>query len=142
MTRYAIDAPTLLRLVDTGPKLDPAHQLVAPNVIRSELLQLLLDEVRAGVRSERDALAAHERATGVKIRLLGDRVSRATAWRIARERDWDTLRDAEHLAVARLQADALVTTDAALLAKAEGTVLTAPLESLLVPGPASTPTAG
>lgn len=142
MTRYAIDAPTLLRLVDTGAKLDPAHQLVAPNAIRSELLQLLLNEVRAGVRSERDALAAHERATGVKIRLLGDRVSRATAWRIARERDWDTLRDAEHLAVARLQADALVTTDAALLAKAEGTVLTAPLESLLVPGPASTPTAG
>ena len=40
------------------------------------------------------------------------------------------------------QADALVTMDAALLAKAEGTVLTAPLESLLVPGPASTPTAG
>ncbi len=142
MTRFAIDAPTLLHLVDTGARLDPAHKLVAPNAIRSELLQLLLDEVRAGVRSERDALTAHEQTTGVKIRLLGDRVSRATAWRIARERDWDTLRDAEHLAVARLQADALVTMDAALLAKAEGTVLTAPLESLLVPGPASTPTAG
>ncbi|HEX2901968.1 MAG TPA: hypothetical protein VHO01_00815, partial [Jatrophihabitans sp.] len=60
-----------------------------------------------------------------------DRVSRATAWRIAREHDWDTLRDAEYLAVARLQADALVTVDAGLAAKAQGVVPLAPLDALL-----------
>ena len=54
--------------------------------------------------------------TEIKIRLLGDRVSRKTAWRVAREHDWDTLRDAEYLAVTRLQADALVTVDPGLAA--------------------------
>jgi len=65
------------------------------------------------------------------MRLLGDRVSRATAWRIAREKDWDTLRDAEYLAVTRLQADALVTVDPDLAAKAETIVPVAPLQALI-----------
>jgi predicted nucleic acid-binding protein len=43
------------------------------------------------------------------MRLLGDRVSRRTAWKIAREHGWETTYDAEYLAVAKLQADALVT---------------------------------
>jgi predicted nucleic acid-binding protein len=130
MTRYVIDAPTLLRLLDDGVPIDPAHQLVAPSSLRSEALQRLLTDVRRGEREEKAALALHERITEVKMRLLGDRVSRVTAWRIAREHDWDTLRDAEYLAVTRLQADALVTVDADLAAKARGVVPLAPLESL------------
>ena len=131
MARYVIDAPTLLHLVDVGASLDPDVRLVAPGSIRSEALTLLLADVVAGRRTEQDALAAHERMTGVKIRLLGDRVSRATAWRIAREHGWSTLRDAEHLAIARLQADALVSVDADLVARADGVVPVAPVESLL-----------
>jgi predicted nucleic acid-binding protein len=131
VSRYVIDAPTLLRLVDGGLRVDPAHQLVAPNSIRSEAMQLLLRDVRAGGRTEKAALEAHERITELKMRLLGDRVSRGTAWRIAREHDWDTLRDAEYLAVAQLQADALVTADPGLAAKAEGMVRVEPLEALL-----------
>ncbi|HEY3547791.1 MAG TPA: hypothetical protein VGK17_17095 [Propionicimonas sp.] len=136
MARYVIDAPTLLHLVDSGFRVDPSVQLLAPNSIRSEALGLLLREVGAGRRTEKAALEAHERMTEVKIRLLGDRVSRGTAWKIARERGWDTLRDAEHLAVARLQADALVTVDGELAAKAGGVVPVAPLEALGAP-PAS-----
>jgi hypothetical protein len=45
------------------------------------------------------------------MRLLGDRVSRRTAWRIAREHGWETTFDAEYLAVTKLQADGLVTID-------------------------------
>ena len=56
---------------------------------------------------------------------------RATAWRIARERDWDTLRDAEYLAVTRLQADALVTVDPELVARAQDVVPVASLDALL-----------
>lgn len=134
MTRYGIDAPTLLHLVDSALDVHPGHQLVAPGSLRSVALQLLLDDVRAGRRTEKDALAAHERVTEVKVRLLGDRVSRATAWRIARERDWPTLHDAEHLAVVRLQADALVTVDPELAAKARGVVEVASLRDLLVGG--------
>jgi len=131
MARYVIDAPTLLHLVDNEVTVDPGHQLVAPSFIRSEALQLMLRDVRRGERVEKDALTSHVRMTELKMRLLGDRVSRATAWKIAREQDWDTLRDAEYLAVTRLQADALVTVDPDLAAKAEGVVAVADVRALL-----------
>jgi predicted nucleic acid-binding protein len=133
MARYVIDAPTLLYLAEAGLHLDPVHQLVAPNSIRSEALELLLRDVRAGKRTEAAALEAHERMTGIKMRLLGDRVSRRTAWRLARQHNWDTLRDAEYLAVARLQADALVTVDSSLAAKARNVVVVASFDDLLAP---------
>jgi predicted nucleic acid-binding protein len=129
-----IDAPTLLHLVDAGLQVDPGHQLVAPNSIRSEALELLLLDVRAGRRTEAAALQAHERITEIKLRLLGDRVSRRTAWKLARQRDWDTLRDAEYLAITRLQADALVTVDPILAATAADTVAVAGIDDLLAPG--------
>jgi len=131
MARYVIDAPTLLHLLDRDLAVDPGHQLVAPGPIRSEALQMLLRDVRRGARTEKEALRTHERVTELTMRLLGDRASRGTAWRIAREQDWDTLRDAEYLAVTRLQADALVTVDPVLAAKAADIVPLAPLEALL-----------
>jgi predicted nucleic acid-binding protein len=134
MARYVIDAPTLLHLLDSDLRVDPRHQLVAPNSIRSEAMQRLLDDVRQGKRTEKAALATHERVTELKMRLLGDRMSRGTAWRIAREHDWETLRDAEYLAVTRFQADALVTVDADLAAKATNVVAVAPLQALLADG--------
>ena len=66
----------------------------------------------------------------MKIRLLGDRVSRATAWKIAAALGWDDIGDAEYLAVASLQADALVTDDESLAAAAEGIVPVAAYEDL------------
>ena len=131
MARYVIDAATLLHLVDHDLRVDPGHQLVAPGSIRSEALQLLLDDVRAGRRTEKEARQAHERLTELKMRLLGDRASRGLAWRIARERDWESVRDAEHVALTRLQADALVTVDRALAARAAGVVTVEPLDALL-----------
>ena len=130
MTRYVIDAPTLLFLVEERVPVHPDQQLVAPNSIRSEALQILLSDVRRGLRTESEALEHHERMTEVKMRLLGDRVSRRTAWRIAREHDWDRLRDAEYLAVTRLQADALVTVDSELMAKAENVVTVGSIQDL------------
>ena len=134
MARYVIDAPTLVHLVDAGLAVDPGHRLVAPNSIRSEALERLLREVHAGQRAEAEALAAHERMTEIKLRLLGDRVSRRTAWRIAREHGWDSLRDAEYLAVTRLQADALVTVDPRLASAARDVVPVAAFDVLLTPG--------
>ena len=134
MARYVIDAPTLLHLVDAELHIDPGHQLVAPNSIRSEALELLLHDVRAGKRTEPAALQAHERMTEIKMRLLGDRVSRRTAWQLARHHDWDTLRDAEYLAVTRLQADALITVDPRLAAAARDVVAVAAIDDLLAPG--------
>ena len=134
MARYVIDAPTLLHVVDNEMSVDPSHQLVAPNSVRSDALQMLLHEVRCGERSHKDALERHERMTELRIRLLGDRVSRRTAWRIAVEQDWNTLRDAEYVAIARLQADALVTVDSELAAKAATVVRVVAVQDLLTPG--------
>jgi predicted nucleic acid-binding protein len=122
--RYGIDSATLLLISDHALSVDPAHALVAPNRILTDLLTTLLGEVRRGERTEKDALAVHTRATETKIRLLGDRVSRRTAWNLAREHNWSDLRDAEYLAVTKLQADALVTPDARLAALASGVVET------------------
>lgn len=130
MVRYVIDAPTLLHIVDAGLEIGSGHQIVAPSSIRAEAMQLLLDEVRQGARTDEAAMEVHERITELKMRVLGDRVSRRTAWKIAREHDWASLRDAEYLAVAKLQADALVTVDDDLAAKAADIVPVATLESL------------
>ncbi len=83
-----------------------------------------------GELTESEALAQHDRITGIKMRLLGDRVSRRTAWRIANEQKWDTTFDAEYLAVTRLQAAALVTVDETMVAKARGIVPVAGLDAL------------
>jgi hypothetical protein len=122
MRRYAIDPVTLVRLVDEGVSLGPDLQLVGPNPLRSDALAILLSRTRDGRTSERAALELHERMTELRIRLLGDRVSRRTAWGLAVANDWDDLRDAEYLAVARLQADALVAGDPRLAERAAGIV--------------------
>ncbi len=133
MTRYVIDAPTLLRIVSNNILVSPDHQIVAPNLIRSQALALLLHAVQHGDIAEDLALRHHERLTELKMRLLGDRVSRRTAWKIAREQGWETTYDAEYLAVTRLQADALVTVDPTMRTKARDLVPLAPLEALVVP---------
>lgn len=130
MSRYVIDPPTLLHIVVAAVRTSARHQLVAPNLIRSQALTLLLQAVQRGELEEHGALEQHERLTELKMRLLGDRVSRRTAWQIAREQGWDTTYEAEYLAVTRLQADALVTIDPELRAKAEGIVPLAPFNAL------------
>ena len=122
MTRYVIDAPTLLHLVQEGVSVNQVHRIVAPNLIRSQALSLLLGSVRQGDLTEGAALQVHDRLTELKMRLLGDRVSRRRAWQIALKQSWHTTYDAEYLAVTQLQADALVTIDPGLRKKATGLV--------------------
>jgi predicted nucleic acid-binding protein len=71
--------------------------------------------------------------TTMRIRLLGDRVSRTVAWQVAERFDWDDTADAEYVAVTRLQADALITLDAELAAQVDGFVTIAPFEALFTP---------
>jgi predicted nucleic acid-binding protein len=119
-----------LHLVAEGIDVNPTHQLVAPTLIRSQALSLLFAAVRGGEISEDVALERHERLTALKLRLLNDRVSRRTAWRIARGQGWATTLEAEYLAVTVLQADAFVTVDDAMAAKARPLVKVAPFEAL------------
>jgi predicted nucleic acid-binding protein len=130
MTRFAIDAGTLLEIAGGSRPVSPRHQLVAPHSIRSEAINLLLGRVRSGQLTEVAALRLLERLTQLRVRLLDDRVSRRTAWEIAQERGWATVDLAEYLAVARLQADALIASDPGLAEMAAGVVALAPLSAL------------
>jgi predicted nucleic acid-binding protein len=130
MARYTIDAPTLLHLVAEYLDCDPTHQLVAPNIIRSQALSLLFAAVASGEMTEQTAFERHRRLTELKMRLLGDRVSRRTAWKLAREHGWHSTFDAEYIAVCKLQADAFVSIDPAMVAKAGRVVPLAELADL------------
>ncbi|RWZ64541.1 hypothetical protein ELQ92_07230 [Labedella populi] len=131
MTRFAVDAPSVIELVERGAPVATGHPLVAPNVLRSQALSILYRDVRAGRRSEAETRELLDAVTAVKIRLLGDRVSRATAWRIAAELDWADIGSAEYVAVAMLQADVLVVSDAALAAAVADRVSTLSVEDFL-----------
>lgn len=130
MTRFLIDPPALLEIVRQGAPIHHDHQLVAPHAIRVEALELLLAEVEAGTLSEAAALGLHDAMTAVKIRTLGDRGSRGTAWKLARKHGWGTLGRAEYLAIGVLQADTLVALDQQLAAQAADVLPLVPLAVL------------
>jgi predicted nucleic acid-binding protein len=133
VARYAIDAKTLVQIVAEGLPVHAGHQLVSAGWVRSEALSLLFEDVARGRLPEGEALRLHERLTEVKLRLLGDRVSRRAAWIMARDHGWGRTHEAEYIAVAELQADALVTIDPKLAEMAVGLVPLAPMEALSRP---------
>lgn len=130
MTRFVIDPVVAIRLAEQPDALHPSHALVAPNSLRSAAMSILYRDVRSGARTRDDARALLDPLTALKVRLLGDRVSRGTAWQIAEEQGWDDIHDAEYLAVTRLQADAFVALDDRLASLADGLVPLAPFEAV------------
>ncbi|MFE5672726.1 hypothetical protein ACFQ58_14085 [Agromyces sp. NPDC056523] len=130
MTRFGIDVLTALRLIEDDLPIAEGHQLVAPNVLRSHVLSHLYRAARRGELSHDAARVQLDRVSSMRVRLLGDRVSRAVAWKIAEELDWADTTAAEYVAVAKLQADAFITLDAELARRVEGVVAIAPFEAL------------
>jgi predicted nucleic acid-binding protein len=131
MTRFAIDADVALRLAEAHVRPGPEHQLVAPATLRSDVLDLTYRRERAGDLREEDALAMLDHVTSMKMRLLNDRVSRRVAWGIARDLDLADTRLAAYVAVARLQADVLVTDDPELRRVAQEYMATADPQELM-----------
>ncbi|GAA0955258.1 type II toxin-antitoxin system VapC family toxin [Virgisporangium aurantiacum] len=131
MTRYVIGPDVALRLAADNAEIPAEHKLVAPTLLKSHVLALLYRAVRRGELTRKDADRRLNYLRALKIRLLGDRVSLSTAWRIADKLGWDDTYDAEYIAVTELQADALVTLDERLAAAAKGFVTVASVEELL-----------
>jgi predicted nucleic acid-binding protein len=106
------------------------HQLVAPTLIRSQMLSSLYRQVRLGEldRDEADARMDHFRS--MRPRLLGDRVLQRVAWRIAEQLGWDDTLDAEYVALTQLQADALITLDDQLASAVGDLVIVASIDEL------------
>ncbi|MCO1657598.1 type II toxin-antitoxin system VapC family toxin [Pseudonocardia humida] len=131
MTRYVITPAVALRLAADATGVADGHRLLAPTLLRSQVLSQLYREVREGGLTRQDADRRLDAVRGLRLRLLGDRVLQRVAWTIADGLGWPDTLDAEYLALTRLQADALVTLDPRLAAAAEGVVPVAPWEALV-----------
>lgn len=133
MTRFVVDAGTVLHLAATAAQVPDVHELLAPTLLRSQVLSALHESTHRGelpAEVARDRLAS---VGGMRIRLLGDAVLRRRAWDLADLLGWDSTYAAEYVALTQLQADALVTLDRELARAVEGVVPTAPYAALLDP---------
>jgi predicted nucleic acid-binding protein len=130
MTKYVIDPDVAIRLARDGVRIPDEHRLLAPTLLRSQMLSLLYQSVRRGEISKADADERLDYVRGLRIRLLGDRVLQNVAWKIASQFGWpDTFR-AEYVALTQLQADALITLDAQFGDEAKRVVRVEPVEVL------------
>ena len=130
MTRYVIDPEVALHLARHGVPVASEHQLVAPTLLRSQLLSALYQAVRRREMTKADAERHLDYVRRLQIRLLGDRVLQAVAWKIADQLGWADTFDAEYIALTKLQADALITLDPTVADAARGLVTLAPLDAL------------
>jgi predicted nucleic acid-binding protein len=130
MTRYVIGPDVVMHLALDRAVIRADHQLVAPTLLRSQMLSLLYRAVRRGDMTKKDADEQLAYMRGLRIRLLGDHVLQTVAWKVADQLGWSDTFDAEYVALTQFQADALITLDQHL-ARAVGHMVTvAPIEVL------------
>ncbi|MGW4208399.1 type II toxin-antitoxin system VapC family toxin [Lentzea sp. NPDC004789] len=130
MTKYVIGPDVAVRLAQDQAVIGAGHQLLAPTLLRSQTLSLLYQEVRRGKLTKKDADRHLNHLRGLRIRLLGDRVLQATAWKVADQLGWPDTFAAEYVALTQLQADALVTLDEQLAHAVKDLVTVAPIDAL------------
>jgi hypothetical protein len=130
MTRYVVDPQAVLRLAGDGIAVATAHRLLAPTLLRSEVLTLLHERVHGGELAAADGLALLRAAGRIRMRYLGDAVLRRRAWDLAERLGVGPTSPAEYLALTQLQADALVALDPALVRLADGVVPLATIDDL------------
>jgi predicted nucleic acid-binding protein len=130
MTRFVVDCGVVLHLAAEEIEVSGSHELLAPTLLRSQVLSALHEAVHAGALTQDVALDRLARVQSIPIRLLGDAVLRRRAWKVADELGWRDTYDAEYLALTLLQADAFVTLDTELALRVEGIVRTATVEAL------------
>lgn len=130
MSRFVVDVSAVLHLVSEDVAVGAGHELLAPTLLRSQVLTALHEAVHRGELTAdvaRDRLA---RVGRLPIRLLGDAVLRRRAWEVADQLGWASTYDAEYVALTQLQADALVTLDPELVRRVDGVVPTAGIDAL------------
>ncbi len=130
MTRFVVDVSAVLHLASEGIEVPAQHALLAPTLLRSQVLSALHEAVQRG---EIPTNVARKRLASIgrmPIRLLGDGVLRRRAWDVADNLGWASTYDAEYIALTQLQADAFITLDADLARSVEGIVATASIDAL------------
>jgi predicted nucleic acid-binding protein len=130
MTRYVIGPDVAMRLAEERATVAEAHRLVAPTLLRSQVLTSLYQAVRRDELTKAEAVARLDHIRALRLRLLGDRVLQSVAWKVADQLGWSDTFDAEYIALTQLQADALVTLDERLAAAASELVTVATFDDL------------
>jgi len=132
MTRFVVDTSAVLHLASEEVQVSPEHDLLAPTLLRSQVLSTLHEAVHAGELTAQAARERLDRFGRIKIRLLGDAVLRRTAWKVADQLGSASTYEAEYVALTQLQAEALVTLDGDLARRVEGVVATASIDELRI----------
>jgi predicted nucleic acid-binding protein len=130
MPKYVIGPDVVRRLAQEKAVISNQHQLLAPTLLRSQLLSLLYRAVRQGELTKQEADRQLTYTRRLQIRLLGDRVLQSVAWKVAEQLGWPDTLEAEYVALTQLQADALITLDEELAAAVQGLVTVAPFQAL------------
>ncbi len=130
MTRYVIGPDVAIRLARDEAVVRDEHRLLAPTLLRSQVLALLHGAVQRGELTRQEADVLLTRVRGLRLRLLGDRVLQRVAWDVAEQLGRADTYDAEYIALTRLQADALVTLDVRLAEAAATLVAVASIDDL------------
>jgi predicted nucleic acid-binding protein len=130
MPKYVIGPDVALRLAHYEAVIHDKHQVLAPTLLRSQLLTLFYQAVRSGEMTKKDAERQLNYVRGLRIRLLGDRVLQDVAWKVADQLGWPDTFAAEYVALTKLQADAFITLDAELANAVKSLVTIAPIEAL------------
>lgn len=135
MSRYVVDVGAALHLAAAEMAPRAEDQLLAPTLLRSEVLSSLHAAVHRGELTSEVGRARLARFGRLPIRLLGDGVLRRRAWEVADRLGWPGTFEAEYVALTLLQAEALVTTDDTLAERVQGLVEVLPVGALLTTGP-------
>jgi indolepyruvate ferredoxin oxidoreductase alpha subunit len=130
MTRFVVDAGAALHLAAAGFEVSKSHELLAPTLLRSQVLSVMHEAVQRGDLPADVARERLARVNRMPIRLLGDAVLRRRAWEVADRLGWGSTYDAEYVALTQLQADAFVTLNDELARAVEGIVTTASIDAL------------
>jgi len=130
VTRYVIGPDVAIQLARDEAVIGEDHQLLAPTLLRSQMLTLLYQAVRRGEMTRKDADRQLTYVRALRIRLLGDRVLQSVAWKIADQLGWPDTYTAEYVALTQLQADAFITLDEQLAGSVQKLVTTASIDAL------------
>ena len=130
MTRYEIGPDVAIRLAGDEAVVPDGHHMLAPALLRSQLLSLLYQAVHRGEITKEDAERRLFYAQGMRIRLHEDYLLQNKAWQIAEQLGWSDTFDAEYVALTQLEADALITLDWRLADAVKELVAVAPIEAL------------
>ena len=130
MTRYVIGPDVAIRLAGDEAVVPDGHHMLAPGLLRSQMLSLLYQAARRGEITKKDAERRLVYAAGMRIRLHEGPLLQNAAWELADQLGWSDTFDAEYVALTQLEADALITLDRQLADAVKDLVTVAPVEAL------------